>query len=186
MIVISCHSDTNFKHHELTRERDGYLGYLDNFAGVYAAMRAFFSGRLGGPYVRIALTDHEETDFAGAYELLAQLDPKDLVVVLDVTGIIGDWDFTIEKCSDPAARQFVEKALDGFNYKLFENSPDPIADSDEVDVYKEKCPHTFFLGVPCSGGDYNKEKVFCKESSLQKVSEALIALCAAYPKATFT
>ena len=182
MLIISCHADTNFTHHELTRERDGYLGHLDNFAGVHAVMRAYFSGRMTGDQTRLALTDHEETTFAGAYELRDQIRPTDLVVVVDVTGIIGDWDFTIEKCADPVTRQFVSQALRGFRYRLFEDSPDPIADSDEVDVYREKCPHTFFLGIPCSGGDYNHEKVFCKETSIQAAADAIVAVCEAYPK----
>src|SRR5260221_11468152 len=103
-----------------------------------------------------------------------------MVDVVDVTGIIGDWDVTNEKCADPQSQAFVKKTLQGFRYRLFENSPDPIAEEDEVDVYREKGPHTFFLGVPCSGGDYNREPVYCKEASIEAVSKAIVALCEAY------
>ncbi len=181
MLVLSTHADTNFLSHRLERREGGYYGYLDNFAGVYATMRAYFSGEIVGDYVRIVLTDEEETTFAGAIKLRKQVSPNDLVIVVDVTGIIGDWDFTIEKCSDPASQAFVRKALSGFRYKLFEDSPDPIASEDEVDVYREKCPHTFFLGLPCEGGDYNVEAVFCRESTIDAVSRAIIALAKAYP-----
>ncbi len=182
MIVFSCHADTNFRYHSLARKNGGYLGFLDNFAGVYATMRAYFSGQIQGDHVQIALTEHEETTFEGALRVRNTLNSDDLVVVVDVTGIIGDWDFTIEKCNDLIAQTFVTETLSGFRYRLFEDSPDPIAAEDEVDVYREKCPHSFFLGVPCSGGDYNKEAVYCKESSIEAVSQAIIALVAAYPR----
>lgn len=181
MIAFSCHADTNFSSHSLIKKDQGYLGYLDNFAGVFATMRAYFSGQFLGEHARIVLTDHEETTFGGALELRDQLSPEDVVVVVDVTGIIGDWDFTIEKCANPWSRNFIEKALKGLNYKVFENSPDPIAEEDEVDIYIEKCPKTFFLGVPCANGDYNREPVFCKESSIQAVSEAILRLAQHYP-----
>ena len=60
-------------------------------------------------------------------------------------------------------------------------SPDPIAEEDEVDVYVEKCPYTFFLGVPVSGGDYNKEPVFCTEQSIETVKNVIITLSQEYP-----
>jgi hypothetical protein len=180
MLVFSTHADTNFLAHSLRKKDDGYLGFLDNFAGVHATMRAYFSGRIQGNHTRIVLTDHEETTFAGAFELREQLTPTDLVVVVDVTGIVGEWDFTIEKCRNSKVKQFLEKTLQGSNYVLFSDSPDPIAEEDEVNVYSEKCPYTFFLGVPCSGGDYNAEPVFCKEKSIQAVSDAIIAISQNY------
>jgi hypothetical protein len=182
MLVFSAHADTNFAVHSLSVRDGGYFGVLDNFAGVYATMRAFFSGGIQGEHTRIVLTDHEETSFQGAIETREQLSPRDVVVVVDVTGIIGDWDFTIEKCADPAAREFVRQALKGFRYSLYENSPDPIADEDEVDVYREKCPRSFFLGLPCSGGDYNREPVLCKKESIEAAARAIVALSKSYPE----
>ncbi|MFH1018225.1 MAG: hypothetical protein V1798_08605 [Pseudomonadota bacterium] len=180
MLVFSAHADTNFYVQSLTLKNDGYFGPLDNYVGVFAAMQAFFSGQIQGEHTRIVLTDHEETSYQGALELRDQLSPEDMVVVVDVTGIEGDMDFTIEKCADPVSRRFVQNALSGFHYRLFENSPDPISDSDEVDVYGEKCPHSFFLGIPCLGGDYNRESVFCRKTSVDAAARAMIALSRAY------
>lgn len=182
MMIISCHADTNFKNHELRKVRGGYHGHLDNFAGVHAVMNAYFSGKLVSAHTRIVLTDHEETTFQGALETREEISASDLVVVVDVTGIIGKWDFTVEKCTHPSTEAFLKKTFSGFKYKLFHNSPDPIADQDEVDVYQEKCPYTFFLGIPCSGGDYNHETVTCTKKSLDAVSNAIIAISRAYPK----
>jgi len=181
MIVFSGHADTNFKHHLLTRKEGELTGYLDNFAGVYALMKAYFSGEFVGEHGRIVLTDHEETTFQGAEELKLELQPTDLVVVVDVTGIIGDWDFTIEKCMNPLVKSYLDETLQGFKYRLFQDSPDPVADSDEVDVYRDKCPYTFFLGVPCSGGDYNQEQVKTTQRSIEEVTRAILALHKNYP-----
>jgi len=55
--LISCHADTGFATHRLKRIDGGMIhGHLDNFAGVYAVMNAYFSGRMNLPRIRIELT----------------------------------------------------------------------------------------------------------------------------------
>ncbi|MBI5725543.1 MAG: M28 family peptidase [Planctomycetes bacterium] len=179
MFVISCHADTGFKSHRLRRLPGGVVeGNLDNFAGCYAVMQAYFSGRMDFDHVRIELTWGEEAGLLGAKELVGSLDPKDLVTVVDVTGAPTENDFTIEKCPDPKVQAFLDKTLKGMKYDLFEGCPDPIASCDESDVYVEKCPHTFFLGIPCTGGDYNVGVVRCRQASLDAVAEALCRIAA--------
>lgn len=174
-LVVSCHADTGFRAHRLAVRPDGtYHGHLDNFAGVFAVMRAYFSGRMDREGVRIALTHGEETDMAGAYEVRKTLSRDDVVVVVDVTGVPTDRDITIEKCASPTMRAFVRAALDGMSYVLYEDCPDPIADQDESDVYRETQAHVFFLGIPCAGGDYNEGAVSCRETSIAAAAEALI------------
>ncbi|HSW40161.1 MAG TPA: hypothetical protein VLL97_11785 [Acidobacteriota bacterium] len=152
------------------------MGHLDNFAGVHAVMNAYFSGRMASDSLRIELTYGEETDMEGAYEVQATLSPEDVVVVVDVTGTETERDITIEKCQSPRMRQFVSAALEGLSYELYENCPDPIADEDESDVYREKLENVFFLGIPCAGGDYNSGVVSCREASVRTASEALVRL----------
>lgn len=173
-LVISCHADTGFQSHRLARVEGGYHGHMDNFAGVHAVMNAYFSGRMDAESLRIELTYGEETDMEGAYEVLETLLPDDVVVVVDVTGIPTDRDITIEKCKTPRMRRFVQEALEGMSYALYEGCPDPIADEDESDVYREKLSNVFFLGIPCTGGDYNEGAVFCREESIKAASEAII------------
>jgi hypothetical protein len=173
-LVISCHADTGFKSHRLTRVPGAYVGHMDNFAGVHAVMNAYFSGRMSSKGVRIALTHAEETDMAGAYEVLARLIPDDVVVVVDVTGIPTDRDITIEKCKSHRMQRFVRKALEGMSYALYEDCPDPVADEDESDVYREKLDNVFFLGIPCTGGDYNVGVVTCREASINAATEAVV------------
>jgi hypothetical protein len=179
--VISCHADTGFRRHRLAKtERGCFTGHLDNFAGVHAVMRAFFSGRMNHDFVRIELTHGEETDFAGAIAVRGTLSKKDMVAVVDVTGAPTRADITIEKCANPRVREFIEQALVGVRYELFEGCPDPISDSDETDVYREKTANVFFLGIPCWGGDYNKGEVQCRERSLDATSRALVLLADAF------
>ncbi len=174
MLVISCHADTGFRNHYLRRLGDGTVhGVLDNVAGVYCVMNAYFSGRIKRNGVRIELTYGEEIDYAGAYEVLDTLNPEDTVIVVDVTGVPTQKDFTIEKCQDPGLRAFLETALAGMSFDLFEDSPDPVSTSDETDVYIQKCRRACFLGVPCFGGDYNERSVSCREQSLTAVAEAI-------------
>ena len=71
MIIISAHSDTNYKRVDLEIEGDCYKGLLDNYVGVFVAMKAFFSGEINYDYVRIELTPDEEIDMRGA-ELVAE------------------------------------------------------------------------------------------------------------------
>jgi hypothetical protein len=184
MLVISCHADTGFAAHRLERRAGGTLhGHLDNFAGVHAVMRAYFSGGLDRGNVRIELTAGEEIDMAGAYRVRSTLAPDDLVVVVDVTGVETAADFTIEKCRLPEVADFVVQALAGLDYALFAESPDPISVDDECDVYAETQPFTFFLGIPGTGGDYNVGEVRCREASLAAAAEALVRLARAHDEA---
>lgn len=174
MLIFSCHSDTGFSSHALSRRQEGEVyGHLDNFAGVYTLMRAYFTGRLNQDNLRIELTYGEERDFAGAYEVLDTIDSDDLVIVIDVTGVKTDKDFTIEKCKNKTLQSFFHQVLAGMAFDIYEDCPDPIASEDEVDVYTQKCDKVCFLGVPCFGGDYNAGKVSCKEQSLESVVEAI-------------
>lgn len=184
MLVLSAHADTGFDAHRLQRRDDGTLyGHLDNFAGVHAVLRAYFSGGLDRGNVRIELTEAEETDMGGAYRVRATLDPDDLVVVVDVTGAETAADFTIEKCRLPELAEFLTLALEGLDYELFEDSPDPVSVEDECDVYAETQPFTCFLGIPVTGGDYNAGEVGCREASLAAAAEALVRLARAHDEA---
>lgn len=179
--VISCHADTGFRSHRLRREPGGVLrGHLDNFAGVHAVMRAYFSGGLDVEQVRIELTYGEEIDMAGAREVLETLTPEDVVVVVDVTGAAIDADITIEKCSSEPMKSLVRRALSGFSFELYEGCPDPVSDADECDVYKERLANVFFLGIPCRGGDYNAGAVTCREASIETAAQALVRLARAF------
>jgi hypothetical protein len=184
MLVISCHADTGFDRHHLERQDGGrYHGHLDNFAGVFAVMRAYFSGALDRGNVRIELTEGEEVDMAGARRVRASLDPEDVVLVVDVTGVETDALFTIEKCREPELADFLDQALAGLDYELFEDSPDPISTADECDVYGELHPFTCFVGIPVAGGDYNAGPVSCSEASLAAVAEALVRIARAHDAA---
>jgi hypothetical protein len=179
--IISCHADTGFHNHRLRIDGNGnYYGHLDNFIGVHTVMNAYFSGDLDYPNVRIELTYGEETDMEGAYQVLETLDVNDMVIVVDVTGAETDADFTIEKCSDPGMKFFVTDSLQGLSYDLYEDCPDPVADEDESDVYREKISKVCFLGIPCSGGDYNAEMVTARKSSVDAASRALIQMAKAF------
>lgn len=173
-LVFSCHADTGFRTHRMIRDGETLTGHLDNFAGVHAVMNAYFSGRMDSDRIRIELTYGEETDMEGAFAVRRTLMSHDWVVVVDVTGIVTDCDITIEKCRSPVMRRFVETALQGMSYVLFEDCPDPIADEDESDVYSERLENVFFLGIPCTGGDYNLGVVTCREASIRAAAEAII------------
>ena len=173
-LVFSCHADTGFRTHRLMRSGENLTGHLDNFVGVYALMTAYFSGRMDTDRVRIELTYGEETDMMGAYAVRRTLMSHDWVIVVDVTGIVTDRDITIEKCRSPAMRRFVETALQGMSYVLFEDCPDPIANEDESDVYSKRLENVFFLGIPCTGGDYNEGAVTCREASIRAAAEAIL------------
>lgn len=71
--VISCHADTGFRSHRMKLSQDTCIGQMDNFVGVHAVMNAYFSGRMNLPNLRIELTYGEETDMAGAREVLGTL-----------------------------------------------------------------------------------------------------------------
>jgi hypothetical protein len=176
--VISCHADTGFRSHRCARGRGGrvFHGHLDNFAGVRAVLDAYFSGRMDEEGIRIELTYGEETDFAGAIAVRRTLSPDDTVVVVDVTGARTRSDITVEKCGDPETRRFVADALSGMAVAIFDGCPDPVSDSDETDVYRGACRRVFFLGIPCTGGDYNAGRVRCRAAGIAAASLALIRL----------
>ncbi len=174
MLIISCHADTGFGSHSLKKLDDGLiLGHLDNFIGVHSVMLAYFSGRMNQDYVRIELTYDEEGEFAGAYEVLETLDENDFVIVIDVTATPTQADIVFEKCRNPEIRCFIEKALHGMKFDIYEDCPDPVACSDEADVYSEKCPRTCFMGIPLFGGDYNAGPVLAKETTPAIIAEAI-------------
>lgn len=176
-LVFSAHADTNFPAHSLRRLPGGVLdGHLDNFSGVQALMSAYFSGRLTMPNVRVALTHGEEVDMAGAREVAATLRPADVAIVIDVTGTPTRRDFVIEKCRSARLRRFLMERLDSLSYDLYSGCPDPVSDQDEVEVYKQVCRHTCFLGVPVWGGDYNRGVVRCRARSLKAIAEAVARL----------
>jgi hypothetical protein len=181
MLIISCHADTCETSHQCEDRGDSFFGHMDNFSGVHAVMKAFFSGRLRHDHVRIELTYGEEEDMDGAREVLRTLRKQDVVMVVDVTGTPTGKDLVIEKCTDAGLRRFLSEALDGIPLDIYEDCPDPIADEDEVDVYVEKIPRVFMLAIPCSGGDYNAEKVTCRKRSIESVAEAICRIVEKFP-----
>lgn len=180
MIFISAHSDTNYKHVKLKRDDEFYIGHQDNYVGVYSVMKAYFSGQLDHKHVRVELTYGEETDFEGALEVAEKIKKNDLVIVVDVTATPTKKDFVIEKCKSPIVQHFLTDTLKNYKYDLYKDCPDPVSNLDEVEIYKNKTKHYFFLGLPCEGGDYNLEAVRCKIKSVKKVSKALIDICKNY------
>lgn len=184
MLIFSVHSDTGFPSHSLKRLDNGLLeGQMDNFVGVYSMMKAYFSGRMTSENVRIELTYDEEGEFAGAYEVLDTLSADDVVIVVDVTGTPTEAGFVFEKCRDPRLRGFLRKALDGMSFDMYEDCPDPVSTSDEVDVYSQKCALTCFLGVPLFGGDYNAGAVMCKAETPDIAAEAICRIVEAFANA---
>lgn len=174
-LVISCHADTNFKAQSLSIDTNGdYYGHLDNFLGVYTVMQAYFSGELARDDVRIELTYGEEDDMAGAYEVMETLTKNDLIIVIDVTGVPTDKDFLIVKCDDPDLAEFIDDTIGELSYEIYEDDPDPVAQGDESDVYKERFDKVICLGIPVRDGDYNKEEVAASPSSVEAVVEALV------------
>jgi len=180
MIFISAHADTNYKRVNLEIENEYYKGYLDNYVGVFVAMKAFFSGEINFDYVRMELTPDEEIDMRGAKEVAKEITKDDLVIVIDVTGTNTDKDFVIEKAKSENVRKFLNETLINFNYDIYEGCPDPISNIDEVEVYKKKTSNYFFLGLPCIGGDYNSVEVKCKIKSVEEAAKALIKICKDY------
>ena len=174
MLVISAHADTNFSSHRLKKLPGGLVeGHLDNFSGVHAVMKAYFSGKMNQDNVRIELTYGEEKGLLGAQEVAKTLKPADTVLVVDVTGTPTQKDFVVEKCRDPQLQALLKKAFAGLSYDLYPDCPDPVSQSDEVDVYSKVCRRTCFIGVPVTGGDYNAGVVKCRERSLDAIAEAI-------------
>ena len=175
MLVVSCHTDTGFSEHSLEVQDNGnvFFGHLDNFAGVYAVMQAYFSGRMNKETLRIELTYDEEGDFEGAYEMLDTLRKHDVVIVVDVTGTVTRKDFLVEQCESYVLRQFLDKILFGLEYNIQSGCLDPVADEDETQVYKKRCTNVCALCIPVTGGDYNDGPVKCRKEAILSVTEAL-------------
>lgn len=177
MLVISAHADTNFSSHRLKKLPGGIVeGHLDNFSGVHAVMKAYFSGKMTRDNVRIELTYGEEKGLLGTQEVAKTLQPEDVVLVVDVTGTPTQKDFVVEKCRDPELQGLINKAFAGLSYDLYPDCPDPISQSDEVDVYSKVCRRTCFIGVPVTAGDYNAGVVRCKEKSLEAIADAICSI----------
>jgi hypothetical protein len=119
---------------------------------------------------------------AGAREVLARLSPDDTVIVVDVTGAPTTADITIEKCDNEEMKSFLQEALRGIRYDLYEGCPDPIASADETDVYREKVSRVCFLGIPCTGGDYNAGVVTARKASVEAATRALIRIARHFRK----
>jgi hypothetical protein len=183
MLVFSCHADTNFRFHSLKRDESGHIkGHLDNFIGVHAMMKAYFSGRLDKDYVRIELTYGEEKDYAGALEVLQSLKKSDVVIVVDVTATESGKDLVFEKCRSRKLQTFLERALKDIPFDLYDHCPDPIAWEDEVDVYQPKCRNTCFMGIRVWGGDYNEGAVCSDEHYIDQFVEAICRIVEEFPR----
>jgi hypothetical protein len=182
LLIISCHADTGFYAHSLRNVGNGVVeGNPDNFAGVYAVMKAFFSGRLCHDYLRIELTYGEESDFAGALEVQKSLRKHDVIIVVDVTGTETICDMVFEKCRQRALKDYLSTVLEGMSFEIHEHCPDPVADENEVDVYSKSHAHVCMLAIPCQGGDYNEGAVQCREKSIDAVAEALCRIAGHFP-----
>lgn len=155
-------------------------GHLDNFVGVHAMMRAFFSGRLDRDDVRVELTWGEEKGLLGAQEVAVSLRADDVAIVIDVTGTPTDRDFVVEKCAHPRLRAWLTAALGNLAYDLYPGCPDPVSDQDECEIYRLVTPYTCFLGVPVTGGDYNLGRVRTRVTSIEAVTEAICRLTEAF------
>ena len=187
-IVISAHGDTNWQEHHLVKQmglREGqeekeveYYGHMDNFGGVHATMKAYFTGELPQERVRIEITYGEETGMDGAREVAETITPQDVVIVVDVTGTVTTNNIVIEKCSNQKLREFVTSVLQNskISYEVHSDCPDAIMDIDETNVYSNVTDLYFFLGLPVRGGDYNEGPVYCFAEDIEKLSEALILL----------
>jgi hypothetical protein len=139
-------------------------------------MTAYFSGRLPPKGVRIELTEGEEIGGVGAKRVRRSLLPTDVVAVVDVTGTPTDKPVVIEKCGRRDMQRLVTLALGDLPHDLHAGCPDLIANLDESDIYRRRCPRCFFVGVPVSGGDYNREPVRADPAVISGVAEALIRL----------
>jgi hypothetical protein len=95
-LIFSAHGDTcfseSFCHPINTSQGTLYFGQVDNFAGVYALLSSYFGGSTHEHRIQYHITYGEEKlinglEYAGAREVIATLEPDDMVVVIDVTGI---------------------------------------------------------------------------------------------------
>ncbi|CAN5406473.1 hypothetical protein BH10BAC5_BH10BAC5_08080 [soil metagenome] len=177
MILISVHGDTNFNEIKLYDRGDSYEGHLDNYVGVFTAMKAFFSGEMSSDNVKMVITYGEEIDMAGAREEAAKLTSNDIAIVMDVTATPTEKDFVIEKCENKSIRKILDEELKEFSYDIYEGCPDPVSNMDECEIYRKKTDKFFFLGIPVFGGDYNAELVSVKKRTIDETAKALIKIC---------
>lgn len=182
MLIFSCHADTGFENHRLAHQGGCYSGHLDNFAGVYGVMKAYFSGRITNAHTRIEPTYGEETGMEGARRVAETLTERDTVLIVDVTGTPTTKDLVIEKCVHPAMQEYMREALKGLAFDLYIDCPDPVSDCDETDIYSEVTGYCCFLGVPCTGGDYNEGQVSCRKETIEALAEAVCRLSTYYPE----
>jgi hypothetical protein len=96
-LLLVAHGDHNFECLSLRHTKEGWLGHMDNQAGVRLVMEAYFSGRLPRGRCQVEITYGEETTkigpngqlirFEGARKLFPFIRQHDLVVVVDVTAL---------------------------------------------------------------------------------------------------
>ena len=155
---------------------------MDNFVGVYGVMKAYFSGSITNNHTRIELTYDEEVDMEGAKQVASTISKQDTVIIVDVTATPTSKDLVIEKCKNPAMKDYLTEALRGLSYDLYADCPDPVSCFDETDIYSQVTPYCCFLGVPCEGGDYNEGQVYCRKQSVESVAQAICQLSEYYPE----
>jgi len=159
----------------------GYLWLLDTSPGVYATMRAPFRRR--GIYRQscpVVLTMKKRDALAGAIKLRDQVDPTIFVAVVGLTGDHGDLGFSPLKTVRPGHPRFVRSPLSRISIKLFEDSPDPIASEDEVDVYARNAL-TVLLGSLVTGRFQCGNRFLPRIPRSTPSAAAIVAYSQAYP-----
>lgn len=93
MLVISAHADTNFSSHKLKKLQDGAIeGHLDNFSGVHAVMKAYFSGKLDRGNVRVV-------------DVYSKVCSRTCFIGVPVTG--GDYNAGVVECKERSLNAIV-------------------------------------------------------------------------------
>jgi len=162
-IVFSAHGDTCFGESacRLVPRSKGklFFGHMDNFAGVHAMLKAYYSGALPSKRIHCKITHGEEKStngvyFSGARDVMRDLKPQDFVAVIDVTGqcsrVVSEstvvnaslvkGHVVIEKIlSNPITKQLLRK-LKGFHTKHSGVDVEHNADSMKL---LEEAPYTY-------------------------------------------
>lgn len=154
LIVFSAHGDTcygisNCSH--VPRSRGGLLfGHVDNAGGVFALMKAFFSGNLPADRVQCKVTYGEERAvngvyYAGARDVMVTLSPADFVAVIDVTGTCSRAvnEDTVVRARDLRGHVIIEKVR--HNQKVLEL----------LRLLKGRCTH--ISGYPSTDKHFTKD-----------------------------